>query len=331
MALQYETGTPSSVEDLVDKLQTFAGSNGWTVDEYDDVANRCSLHESNMYVHFAWDATNEDAIAIYQSLGYNGLDDIDDQPDDSGSGDYAPSTIDSGRRVDFNQSGPFTAYHFFAEDGASGDPMYIHVVVEVSSGIFRHFGFGTIEKVNDWTGGEYAYGHVWSQAAFATDAPSSTSHAFGLDSEKSSPSSEAATLHMEGVADQGGSEKWGAFFASSSTGNDTAGETRRQLYGGGRGGGYIRQLGHIRGSADSAYTPILPIPVMYHDTSQTPDKWIYLGQQPNVGFVNIANFEAGDEITLGGETWVVFPWVRKQYLKNDTQESWNAGVAYRKS
>lgn len=325
MALQYQTGTPSSVEDLIDKLQTFAAANNFTVDDYDAVNNECTIHESNMYVHFGWFSATD--LNICQSLGYSVAAAIDAMPDDSGNGSSSSGT---GRRVNFESAGPWTAYHFFCEDGASGDPMYIHVVVEVSSGVFRHFGFGTIEKVNDWVGGEYAYGHLWGQSVSQIDNPASTSgHTLMLDAI-TTQNADCATMHIEGVDTMTGSQKWGVF-TSATLGVDDAGEARVRLLGGGRNGLYLYQMRHIHNSNLNAYVPIIPIPVVYVDTTPSPDTWCWLGQMSNVGVVNMHNMSAGDEFTLGGETWKVFPWVRKQFLQDDTEESWNAGYAYRKS
>ena len=47
--------------------------------------------------------------------------------------------------------------------------------------------------------------------------------------------------------------------------------------------------------------------------------------------LNIRNLSPGDEITIGAGTWKVFPWIRKQFNQDGVnEESWNAGVAYKK-
>lgn len=332
MALQYQTGSATDVEDLVNKIQTFLGSNGFTIEEYSAVNNRCTISDgSSLYVTLAWDSTDQQAIAVFQSLGWTAGDTPGTSTDDSGNGDTVLGTIDDERRAEFQQAGPYTAYHLFVEDGATGDEKYCHIVVEVTSGIFVHFGFGNLVKVGTWTGGEYAYGGIWSQASISIiDVPSSPSHSMLLDSNVSTLD-EGATMHMEGVGDQGVSEKWGIFYTSTSGGTDTAGETRRVLYGSSRQAGFHLQIQNIRQEALASYVPISPVVVAYFDQTISPDKIIWLGQMPNVGILNLGSLSPGDDITLGGETWTVFPWARKQFLQNDTIESWNAGVAYRKS
>jgi hypothetical protein len=70
--------------------------------------------------------------------------------------------------------------------------------------------------------------------------------------------------------------------------------------------------------------------VTWEDRTVTPEKWVILGEIPDMAIVNMKNLNPGDEIIIGSDTWVVFPWVRKQFLQANTEESWNAGVAYKK-
>lgn len=59
-----------------------------------------------------------------------------------------------------NTTGPFTAYNFFT-DGSC-----VHVVLEVSSGVFCHFSFGKVTKFGTWTGGEYTTS--WYSISYTT-------------------------------------------------------------------------------------------------------------------------------------------------------------------
>lgn len=326
--MAYETGSTSGIEDLVTKLFTFATgltTTPWTQDELDTGANnRATLHRGSCYVSFGWDATAA-SLGIAQSLGYTAGQPFYNHLNDSGNADSTPSTLDSGRRVNFGSSGPGWTYYFFAGEGATP---YIHVVVEVSSGLFRHFGFGNLVKLGTWTGGEYCYGHLWSTSD--PDNVTYVQHSFGLDGVYTG-SNEGATMHVEGLPEQAGTEKWGQFCDRTSGGTDRAGNARRVLSGGSRGGFWGRYLGWIRSSTLNAYKPLIPIPVALYDTAAAPDTWRWLGHQPDVAIVNMASYTPKQEISVGaGETWVVFPWVRKQYLQASTDESWNAGIAYKK-
>jgi hypothetical protein len=329
--MAYEAGVPSSIEDLVTKLFTFATANGWTQDELDLTNNYGTLHytsgATSIYVSFRWDTSPSTDLAIYQSLGWTTSLQPHQQPNDSGNGDTT-TPINAERRVTFLTPGPYTQYYFFS---AETDPFYFYAVVEITSGVFRHFGFGALIKMGNWTGGEFAYGHVWSQNAAQIDDPSGASHAFLLDCIGGS-SDIAGTVHIEGMPGQGGTERWGCTgsFTGGTAGTDTAGVTRRSLMGGSRGGFWGYYMLWFPYSTLNAYKPLVEIPVIWRDTSTAPDTWQWLGVMPDVALINIRNLNAGDEITLGAETWKVFPWVRKQFLQNDTEETRNAGVAYRK-
>ena len=323
--MAYETNSASSIQDLVDKLQTFAVANGWTLDEHiDGAVGQATIHRDDCYISFRWDSSPSTDLAIYQSLGWAGSSLPHAMPDDSGNGDTSVP-ISTDRRINFVSVGPFTAYHFFADTS----PYYIHIAVEVDSGRFRHFGFGNLNKLGTWTGGEYCYGHYWGQTVSTVDLPTSTSHYFGLDGVPSSVSS-CATLHVEDWEGQTVDEKWMVLGATTSAGVDRAGEDR--LYGSGtsRGGLWAYALSWIPMVRLNAYKPFIPIEVLYRDVTTAPDTWILMGTQPDIALVNMKHFNPGDTITFGGEDWLVFPWVRKQHLLADTEESWNAGVAYRK-
>lgn len=324
--MAYETGVASSIEDLVSKLFTFATGEGWTQDELDLTANYGTLHRGNVYVSFRWDTSPSTDLAVYQSLGWTAAQEPHEQDDDSGQGDTT-TPINSGRRCNFESSGPYTSYFFFASDSA---PHYIYCVVQVSSGIYRHaFGFGDLDKSNDWTGGEFAYAHYWDQLDSNIDDPSRGAHSFLLDNACTSIAV-VGTVHAEDLPAQGVDEKWLVSFKGSAGGTDTAGETRRICIGTARGGGWTSALAWIPVSQVNAYKAFIPIEVWYKDTTTSPDTIYKLGRMPGIVIVNMKSLSPGDEITIGSDTYTVFPWVRKQKLEANTQESWNAGVGYLK-
>lgn len=325
--MAFQTGGATDIEDLVSKFFTFAtglSTTPWTQDELNLTVNYGTLHLGNCYVSFRWDATAETDLAIYQSLGWTVSTLPHNQDDDSGEGDTT-IPIDSGRRVNFLSTGPFTTYYFFAGEGSTP---YIHIAVEVDTGRYRHFGFGNLIKFGGWTGGEYAYAHFWNP--IDEDNPLYTGHNFGLDNIPVA-NSMAATLHIEDMPDQTVDEKW-ALFKNGTTpaGTDRAGEDRMVVLGGSRGGFWTYYLGWLEYSSPNAYKPLIPIPVIYLDKNAAPDTWRWLGEWPDVMYVNMHAFTPAQEITVGTDTWTVFPWVRKQHLEVGTEESWNMGIAYKK-
>lgn len=332
--MAYETGSLDDTEDLIEKLFTFATgltTTPWTQDRLDLSDKEASLHRGDVYVHFKWDTTIGKNIGLYQSLGYVSAGTaLDSHTHDSGNGlatiaAVAPTTE---RRCAFYNAGPYTAYHFFAGEGSNP---YIHVVVEEAPGIFRHaFGFGNINKFNNWTGGEYLYGMYWYDNASYVDRPMSGQHTLLLDGEHVTYGSTQATMHLEGIPNGPANHRWGLFQNGAVTGNDGDGNSRCQLYGCVRGGPWVRELSWIRASQLNSYKVLIPITVFYRDTADTPDELLMLGQMEDVAVVNIGNLSPGEEITVGSDTWKVFPWCRKQKLDAGTQESWHAGLAYKK-
>lgn len=326
--MAYETGTATDIEDLVSKLFTFAtglSTTPWTQDELDTANDTATLHRGSCYVSFRWAAANTN-LGVYQSLGFAGSgSDPHQHTDDSGEGDAGvPST---GRRVNFTSVGPYTAYHFFAGEGSTP---YIHIVVEIDSGRFRHFGFGNVIKLFSFTGGEYSYAHYWDQATGSIDNPPSASHSVGLEGLRA-VASNLATMHLESFEDQGVDEKWVCFsIYNVPCGTDRAGETRRTVVGGWRGSFWGYYLGWMRYSSPNAYKPFIPIPIVYVDKVAAPDTWRWMGEQPDVSIMNMHGFTPGQEVTIGSDAWKVFPLVKKQYLLGDTEESWNSGIAYKK-
>lgn len=329
--MAYATGSAADIDALMDAFDTFITANGFTQDQYDSTdsgtyANIGSWHETGgtLYFSIRWDDTNEE-LAVFQALGYTGTDFPQNQTDDSGQG-ATGSPWTSGRHVNLESVGPFTAYHFFTD--AAGT--YVHVAIEVDSGRWRHFGFGTLDKANDFTGGEYAYGHVWSQSVAQIDDPRNVSNYFHLDMGASA--THAATVHAEGLPDQGGSDKWLVCFGGTpaTAGTDRGGADRFPCVGTARGGLWTHSLAWIRGTALNVFIPLIPIEVMYRNTSTVPDTAFFLGRVPDTAIVNMNNFNDGDEFTIGSDTWKVFPWVRKQFNQDNTEESWNAGIAYKK-
>lgn len=332
--MAYETGVPSSQDDLISKLATFIVANGWTQDLLDTTDDEAAFHKGDCYVQFWWadsETVYPHSIGMYQSLGYTGGNDIYNHPDNAGG--YTTGYQDYQRTsITYIGDGPYTAYHFFL--GTSPDVFYC--VLEYAAGIYRHFGFGNIDKIGDWTGGEFVAGHGWHYDS--KDNPNHPNHSVLLDGGHVSTSSEegrrAATIHIEGMPNQDGSSKWGLVGGSTSSsypGTDRAGEDRVIVTGGCRKSPHLTMMGWVRGDKLSGLIPLIPIPLFYLDLTVTPNIPLYpLGFMPDVFHIQMAAFDAGDEITIGSDTFKIFPMVRKRYENDNEEESWNAGLAYKK-
>ena len=328
--MAFQTASSSSIDNLMAQLNTFLVANGWTQDHFTaGDPGRAGWNKNGMFVAFQWtDATDGGVLAVYQNKSNDDAASVWLSTGDDGQGENSTtaSLFDTGRHV--NQfAGPHTAYWFFEQDA---NPAYVHIVVEVDAGRFRHFGFGEIEKIGDWIGGDYIYGHFWDQNTSRIDDPDSGFHAFGPDNG-SFQTLFQATMSIEGFPEQGVSDEWGRFGGGDNfpAGTDRAGNDRMPLLGSWRGGMAYAAFSMLRLSVLSAFKPMAPLVYLTRDTAPVPDVMRLLGTHPDIRGVNMANLDPGETFTVAGETWFVFPWVRKQFLLNDTEESWNGGLAYR--
>ena len=341
--MAFQTGTATSQEDLIGKLYTFATGQGWTGNVNSTTNDWAALNNGAVYVQFRWD--NSAGIGVFHSLGFvNTSTAPGNHTNDSGAGQVDASTpynaaITGGRRIAIG-NGPYVRHWFFTD----GTTKYVHCVVEETPGKFRHFGFGSIDKVGSWTGGEYAYGHRWAaDGAAASDDPLAQGAAtagsghnvlfdwLGGGSGSSDAAEAAGTLHVEGVTGQPAGSKWALFCAqSSSLGTDRAGNARFNVRGGVRGGPHQQQFGAFPASLANGSIPLVPVGVWLHDATVNPATLMLLGSVADLRTVQMRNIVPAQEFTVGSDTWMVFPLDRKQWAQADTEESGNAGIAYRK-
>lgn len=329
MATAYTTGSANTMADFVTALFSFAVTNGWTQDQLDTGAGQAAMHKNDVYVSFRWDTSGPDSLAIYQALGYTGGNTPGNHPDDSGSTIVSSneSSLEQMRCMHQVGNGPYTSHHFFT--GTSPD--YLHVVLEFEPGVFRHIGWGELEKYGDWTGGEYCYGHIQDSGSPTTTVNSVLLDALWVDTT-SSEENRGWTMHMEGFKSQPAAGKWGSQWPSTSNDflDDTAGNPRETLMGGFRGGMIAAGLGWLASSQGTGFVPFYSIAAWWWDEDVgDPYDIAFLGLQPDVRGVNIKAFEPKQTVTVGGQTWQVFPTVRKQNTNGaSTNESRNQGIAY---
>jgi hypothetical protein len=318
--MAFSTGTATDITALITALNTFAVANGWTSDLLPSVTpGQMAMHRNNIYVSFRWATSSPTHLGVYQALGYTGGNQPGQHPNDSNNGAVTgtDATLLTERCVSSLGNGPFT-YWFFEQD------VYIHVVVEATADVFKHFGMGTLVKTGDWTGGEYAYGH-YDVSATSARITTNTFLLDGIYNETNATSKmRAATLHVEGLPAQGGTGKWGQVTGSSvAPGNDTAGVLRVSIHGGFRGGPTATPFGRFAAGLASGEIPMYPIEVYYWDITNA--RAYYLGYMPDVRGVNIKNFAARQVVTIGSDQWYFFPSAQK--VTGVTQ---NQGIAYRR-
>jgi hypothetical protein len=332
--MAFQTGTSTSIENLLTQLSTFLQANGWTETFFNTITadiGSIGFSKNGIFVSMQYTETADNgAMAIYQATASDPSPTTDPwtATGDSGNGvaNNTPTNMDSQRCC--NQfGGPHTAFFFFERDSG---PAYVHIVVEVDAGRYRHFGFGEILKIGDWTGGEYCYGQFVDQASSRIDVPAISQHNTGFDGFNTTISL-GATMRVSGYpGEPDPATEWAVVANTSSPGNDRAGNPRWISDGGWRSSREFSSFGGFEISLASAYKPLFPCPIELEDRSPIPDVARRVGFQVDVRMCNIANIEPGQLITIAGDDWFFFPWTRKQFLLNNTEESWNAGVAYRR-
>ena len=331
------TGSATGLEDFFGKLLTYVGTlSGWTVDETIttvDSGRQCAVSKGNLFVQWRWDTASPNSVAMYQSTGFASATRAGTQAGDSGSGyntnnDTDELDITSERCIEEMGNAAFPSYYFYTNSSAT----YVHVAVEITAGDFRHFGFGNLEKFGDWntgSGGEYVYGQ--QGATFSTPHLNEAA-SFLLDGNlQDSPRwRSAATMLLSGLPDQGTEVYgtiWGDANGTADDGSDTAGNPRLKVQGGARGGPLAFGFGWAPPESSTGLSLFQPIACFYKNDVQSPSRVYLLGFQPDVRFVGLKYLAAKDTVTLGSQTWRVFPMVRRVDGSSAGDTDF-AGVAY---
>lgn len=337
MAFIHET--TSSVSDLVSKIDAFLVANGWTQDQLSTGTGKAAWSKpavgSGIYTSVRWDTASPNALGIYQALGFSGTGiDPGNHTGDSGNGNVSGSdaTLLLARHAPLT-SAPIEYWGF-------EDDEYAHFVVKTATTpAYVHFGMGRIDKIGDWTGGEYAYGFRHSTAAVGTSASlklGSTCILDGRTTDAASPDPSSmepyvATMHIEGFPGQAGTSKWAVVMgdqASADLGTDRAGNARIHVNGGFRAGAMARNYGRLAGTSEKGLIPMYPImPVHWR---RSDDALFILGWMRDVRGVSLEHFAVEQEITIGSDTWQVFPTRIRYSGSGSTVGTSNyQGIAYR--
>lgn len=338
----------TDLADFIDKLNTFlSGTPGWTTTHTagsGEWAARKTPGGNDVGIATQWDTGTPDTLGIYQFHGgaYDSLESPWDQIDDSGNGAASTSraTLLTSRHV-FPSSTPIQFWCFEDDD-------YFHCVIQRDSDDYAHFGAGVLDKFNDWTGGEYVYGH-WQDDQFTSNQAvigNSTMLLDGLAVDTGPGHSDqeiwVATMRVEGLDDQDGDSKYGVCMGNQAAGNlgtDRQGpaggpktnEARIHILGGYRGGPFSFPFANFRGTKQRGLNPMYPITPFYWNRV-TDDLHGPLGQMKDVRGVNIRDFAAGEEVTIGSDTWVLFPSARKALSDSQSGVAYSQyqGIAYKK-
>ena len=179
----YATGAATSVSDLLSAIESFAVAEGWTVD-----SSKANRSDNATYGECLNISKGDVRGAFFSVLSVAaGLNIVVEFPYGYGLGTYSYPAY-SGANGNMAQANPSTrtitnnlgtsgyvAHHLF------GGPNHIHVVIEVTSGLFKHVGLGQINKFGAVTTGVYNYGVRWDNASDSISSITNVDHSIAFD------------------------------------------------------------------------------------------------------------------------------------------------------
>lgn len=217
-------------------------------------------------------------------------------------------------------TGPFPNIWLFTDDAAT----YAHVVAQVSADRYSHFSFGNVNPRGMHTENlPFCAGLYWQywadQANFSNSSgngnpfnnPSSGSHQVGQFAEASNRTDDFAGLRV-GVP---------AGLLDSSLGFTAGAQEQilayelctRSYFRTVQGNYWSRMLdfaSSIRNHSFTGGVNLAPLPVMARAASDN-SLFSYLGDLPNICYVNMIGLSPGQVLTFAGDEWICFP--LKQY------------------
>lgn len=311
--MSYSITVPGSPAEIVNQIAVFAGANGWTVvrNVMPSTVRTATLRlGSGPYLHIYNEGNTE--VRLRASTGYDDTKTIAEQPGAS----LTTARTNLG-------TGPYVAMHLF---GNAAPKDCIYAAIEVASGQFRHVGFGDSVQIGTWSGGFFfdatslALGGVYSDPFTTYNHHLFTHyHNGGLNNNPPIggvflPSVSANYFAPPSATVPGVLNRVEAFHGGE---NQTPDYTSRgrTVY-----GFYDRSV-----SAWSGVTPMQPIKLR---VSRDSGYWSELCELPCIRYLNIARFAPGQEISVGGVVYKVFPWGRKGTGSGYTN---NHGYAYLKT
>jgi hypothetical protein len=307
----YATGTPTSLSDFLNSLATFAASAGWTVDNNAASGSTyyLAVHNGSCYLGFYVPNTAALGGTLQLQLW--------------GATGYAGSTLPAAQAGASPQAalmfpppvGPYTAYHFFSTNAG---PTYLHTLLEYSSGNFLHLHGGCLNPVGGASPCTYVAGTQWSGLTgipAANDSGPGGNNFTPFSGENTASGYRQFQLRatVDSVA------RW--FYPGNATPGRAIGSVRSGS-----------KNVHAFARAPNTYNQLAPlIPLSLYVERAVGNVYSYLGDVIDMRWINLANNQAKDEITIGSDTWKVYPVISKQPFGSPTAATNNYGFAFRKN
>ncbi|MGH8040323.1 MAG: hypothetical protein ACREPD_21615 [Stenotrophomonas sp.] len=316
-----------NLQTLIDLVTAFCAANGWTVERNNLVSTNRSatlrIPGVSDYVHLF----NNDQINLRSrvSVGYSAAAAPNLQPN--------VSPADGLSNV---QAGPYPRVKLFANGNA------VHVAISTAiAGQYRHHAFGVLDKAGDYVGGTYADGTYWagltgSYSGYVTpNAPNVVLFGFNYDV--------AGCGHVRADSVEDGRSnsfhRISNYYSGSllpegtaCTGVGTMGQANTSTT-----SSDTLWLGRVLGGADqntfSGRSVFHPVTFSVRRAG-TAAYLSPIGTVIGTRACSLAKLEPEQEVTIGEETWVVFPWLDKRPMStagNAPPASGNYGWAVRKT
>lgn len=313
--MAYLVGSSDSLNDLLSKLRAFAETLGWVTNFSSTTRWDCQSPLGDM---FGAQIQNSTYGYGYSSIYFYGYE------------SYSPgllptqqlgSSFANGpeykRATEFcpRYQGPYTRHYFYGSDA------YLHVVVEIQSGIFGHFSIGRLDRKGiAYSGGQYLQATNW-----VTDFDS-----YGMQES-------AGTWSRMNYSDSGGSRLWDRSRSNQVQVKGSHGFPQvwwTNLVTGAGAAPYPRHPDAAlltAGGNEFASRPMLvPNRVLCMEDTATGGRTFVLGETRDFAVVNISRSQPGDILIYGEDRWQVFPGYRmplpRPYPEYNT--SGTTGYAY---
>lgn len=333
----YVTGSGSSCSDLLGAVKSFAESNGWTTDHY-AAGVEWSAHKGIAHVNFGVFTVNVNAYDGSGTLHVNTETYLRAAVSTSFSvttyyGQPGSLSVNNTTTTGFdvsigNLTGPFVEWFLFSGDGVS-DPDYVHVVVQTGGETYCHFSFGLLDnKGLTHSGCAYIQGHnaVWfrnqsSLTDFSISFNRPSKQPLGFAGSNPGAGFIQGSSTIQGYAPDGfpNNANWPSTMFSHLS---SAGKlTRLPLLVGADNpqGAFFSPANSLldpvvmaQASTWSGYTVLWGIPLIVYETISTPNQYCYLGDFPNVRFLEMTGMVPQQELTIGTDVWKVFPVCRQE-------------------
>lgn len=281
--MPYETGSTANTSTLLAAIGVFAQTCGWTqhfISSSYLIISRNGLFTTRFFAD-----------------SFNNIDVAGINPYDSGLQPQSQTGVSWIIETN-NLVGPYAATHFFGNASSSSDS-YIHIVAQVSSGAYRHFGCGGLRTFGAVTTGQYVFGTrgSFSSGVYEYTAP------FGMSDDD---------------------------FNSTTVRADSDGISPRWLYNDDYLNGNLLFINDSRNddvsfASSQTQRAVLNQVVAYIKRSSGKSM---LGIFPNVRTVSLQYLAPNETVTLGSDQWKVFP-ITNRYGATGLENSDRYGLAYK--